>query len=120
VDLEIIGLHCSSNGRCCSKHPICGASLANGDLLRLRKTVVTVNGKVEEAYKVVKIDDLTETCTVAFIPRVQSKLPKVKNNKLVVVKEVYDYSINTYKVEKSKKNHGMASVVFADDIPIQE
>ena len=70
IDLEIIGLHCSTNGRSCTQHAVCGSCVVVGDLLRLRRTVVTVNGVEEEAYKVVKIEDLAETCTVAFIPRV--------------------------------------------------
>ena len=43
-DLEIVGLRASNNGRSCTMHNTCGASLRVGDVLRLVSCVVNVDG----------------------------------------------------------------------------
>jgi hypothetical protein len=63
-----------------------------------------------------------ETCTVAFVPRVYTQLPTVKEriNKFVQVVEIYQDSDNTHKRRMDNQNRGMASVSFLDDIPLGE
>lgn len=114
VDLEIVGLEASSNGRSCTIHKACGASVEVGDVLRLVRCTVTVNGTTEEALKCVKVVDSVDTCTVAFVPRVQATLPKVEEhvNKFVQVVEVYANSESNYKRSKGATNKGMAAVAF--------
>lgn len=122
-DLEIVGLYASGNGRTCFQHKICGEYVKEDDLLRLVKCVVEVKkDQVEEAVKLVKIADGAESCTVAFVPRVFANDPKVIRNigKYVQVIELYQDSDNTHKRRLSGQNYGMASVVFLDDIPINE
>lgn len=121
-DLEIVGLYSSTNGRSCTRHETCGEHLSVGDLLRLVKCVVTIKGKTEEAVKLVKIADGTDTCTVGYVPRVSSNLPKVMRNinKFAQVVEIYRDSENTHKRRLANQNHGMASVVLLDTIPVDE
>ena len=38
---------------------------------------MTVNGVTEEAIKLVKIKDATDSCTFVYVPRVSVNLPKV-------------------------------------------
>jgi hypothetical protein len=122
LHLEIVGLHSNSNGRSCCQHRCCGEHVQVGDVLRLVKCVVTIKSQPEEAVKLVKIADGTDCCTVGFVPRVFSRMPRVEQNinKFVQVVELYKDSENTYKNKLSAKNFGVASVVCLDDIPIPE
>jgi hypothetical protein len=122
LDLEIVGLLSHTNGRSCTQHNICGENVMVGDVLRLVKTVVTVNGVAEEAVKCVRISDGIDSCTVAFVPRNLHNLEIVKNNinSFVIVKEIYADSDNTYKKRKANKNFGMAGVVLLREIPQDE
>jgi hypothetical protein len=71
IDLEIVGLLSSTNGRSCSIHSECGSSVCVGDILQLKKTVIEINIVMDEAVKLTKItDDGIEGCTVAFLPRI--------------------------------------------------
>ena len=83
---------------------------------------MTVNGVTEEAIKLVKIKDATDSCTVAYVPRVSVNLPKVvKNlNKFAQVVEIYKESNSSAKRRLANQNKGMASIVFLDDIPVDE
>jgi hypothetical protein len=81
IDLEIVGLLASTNGRSCSVHSECGKSVVVGDLLRLKECVVSISGVTENAIKLVKItDDGVEGCTVAYIPRMALKSPIIRRN----------------------------------------
>lgn len=121
-DLEIVGLFSSTNGRSCSAHQCCGKEVKKGDILRLVKTVVTVNMAPEEAIKLVRIIDGVDGCTVAFVPRVWTNLNMVKRNinKFVVVQELYEHSSNVSKRMKSKRNLGVAGCIYLDEIPRDE
>jgi hypothetical protein len=121
-DIEIVGLDSSTNGRSCTCHATCGQYVFVDDILRLVRCVVTVNGVTEEAIKLVKITDATDSCTVAYVPRVSVNLPKViKNlNKFAQVVEIYKESTSSAKRRLANQNKGMASIVFLDDIPVDE
>jgi hypothetical protein len=122
TDLEIVGLYANNNGRSCTIHTMCGDHVKVGDVLRLVKTVVTINGHLEDAIKLIKIIDGADACTVAFIPRLQVRLPIVLRNinHFCVVKELYSQSTNSYKRQKLHRNLGMAGVVLLNEIPINE
>ena len=114
IDLEVVGLESGSNGRSCTIHRACGRSVEVGDVLRLVRCTVDVDGSAEEAIKCVKVVDSVDTCTVAYVPRVQARLAKVEEhlNKFVQVVEVYADSDSAYKKSKAAGNRGMASVAF--------
>jgi hypothetical protein len=81
VDLEIVGLFSSTNGRSCSIHSECGSVVKVGDLLRLKPTMVMVEGLAENAVKLSKItDNGVEGCIVAYIPRNIINVPTVQQN----------------------------------------
>jgi hypothetical protein len=81
VDLEIVGLFSSSNGRSCCFHSECGSVVKVGDLLRLKPTMVMVEGLAENAVKLSKItNDGVEGCIVAYIPRNIINVPTVQQN----------------------------------------
>jgi hypothetical protein len=123
VDLEIVGLLSGSNGRSCSVHSECGSTVRVGDLLRLKQTVVMVDGNPEEAVMLAKITaDGVEGCIVAYVPRLIVNTPTlVRNiNCFCVVKELYDNSQSQFKRSKSRRNMGMAGVVLLNEIPRAE
>lgn len=105
-------------------HSHCGMHVQVGDLLRLVLIVVTLRADKppEDAIKLVKVIDGTESCTVGFIPRAFVRLERIKSrvDDFCVVLEVYDTSNNKYKKLHSKKNHGVASCLFLTDVPRQE
>jgi hypothetical protein len=94
TDLEIVGLFSNSNGCCCTIHTMCGNHVRVGDVLQLPKTVVTIDGHLEDAVKLVKIKDVADACTVAFVPQLQVCLPIVlfNINHFCIVKELYSNS----------------------------
>ena len=94
-DIEIVGLDSSTNGCSCTCHATCGEYVFVDNVLRL----VTVNGVTEEAIKLVKIKDATDSCTVAYVPRVSVNLPKVAKNlyKFAKVVEIYKESNSSAK-----------------------
>jgi hypothetical protein len=122
IDFEIVGLYGSTNGRSCCFHKTCGKDMEVGNLLRLVKTIVEINGQTEMAIKLVRSVDGVDGCTIGFVPRVQSKLPKVVDclDKFAVVRELYSLSRCTYKREKSAQNRGMASATLLDYITKDE
>lgn len=122
-EFEIVGLHCNSEGRSCTAHDICGKYVNTNDVLRLVSFIATVRDKdPEEAIKLVKIVDGTETCTVGFVPRSFARLDRIKRKvgQMCQVLEIYDASENKYKRQLSTKNYGVASCIFLDDVPRQE
>jgi hypothetical protein len=51
IDLEIVGLLSSTNGRSCSVHSECGRCVVPGDILRLKETIVSIGDKMETVEK---------------------------------------------------------------------
>jgi hypothetical protein len=97
-DIEIVGLDSSTNGRSCTCHATCGQYVFVDDILRLVRCVVTVNGVTEEAIKLVKITDATDSCTVAYVPRVSVNLPKISRSSTSLLK--------LWKITRSRTIHG--------------
>ena len=121
-NLDIVGLDSSTNGRSCTCHATCGEHVLVDDVLRLVRCIVTINGVPEDAVKLVKIKDATDSCTVAFVPRAATKMPKVTRNinRFAQVVEIYKDLTNSYKRRMSHQNKGMAKIVFLDEIPVDE
>jgi hypothetical protein len=103
-------------------HETCGEHVKVGDLLRLLPTVVTIDGKPQEAIKLVRLMDGADGCTVGFIPRILMDLPRVQSNisNFILVKELYRDSTNSFKRHKDYRNMGCASCYFLHYIPITE
>jgi hypothetical protein len=122
IDFEIVGLYGSTNGHSCCFHKTCGKVVKVGSLVRLVRTVVDINGETESAIKLVKIVDGVDGCTIGFVPRVQSRLPKVVDclDRFAVVQELYSSSKCSYKRKKSIQNRGMASATLLDYITRDE
>jgi hypothetical protein len=58
VVLEIIGTDVSDQGRSCEEHVCCGRDVLQEDVVvRLRKTMIEVNGKEEMAIEAVWVTD---------------------------------------------------------------
>ena len=122
IDLEVVGLFGTSNGRSCCQHECCGRSLNVNELLRIVKCVVHVKGKSEDAIKFVRVTAEGDGCTVGFLPRIWMNLPKVIENlnNFCIVSELYSDSENRCKVIKGERNMGMAGVILLSSIPIEE
>ena len=120
-DGEIVGLRARTNGRSCESHDCCGEFLVADNLVRFKLTVVDIEGKVEEAVKVVRIRDGTESCTVGFLPRNVATTRKDEFiGKFAQIIELYDHSDNESMVRKSMQNKGMASFRLLTNIQEQE
>ena len=118
--IEIVGLHSDGNGRACESHTCCGDHVIVGDVLRLRLTIVTVNGDLERCLKAVSVVDGAEKCTVGFAPRaiISKILKEIEGDKrFIEVEELYDLSVNTFKRRKSHMNKGMALCKFIEPVP---
>ena len=74
-----------------ASYETCGQHVKVGDVLQLIKCVITIKGRAEEAVKLIKIQDSSDSCTVAFVPHVFTTLPKVTRNinKFVQVIKIY-------------------------------
>jgi hypothetical protein len=79
-DLEIVGFYANNNGFSCTIHTMCGGRVNAADVLWLVKTVVTINGHLKNAIKLDKINDGADSRTVAFLRRLQVRLPIVLRN----------------------------------------
>jgi hypothetical protein len=79
-----------------------------GSLLCLVRTVVDINGQSKSAIKLVKIVDGADGCTIGFVPRVQSRLPKVVDcvDRLADDQELFSSSKCSYKRENTSKIEG--------------
>lgn len=121
-DLEIVGLDMSSNGRSCTVHAACGQTLQVGDIVRLVKTIVAVEGVMEDAVKAVRVSDGVDGCTVGFVPFALIETDLVRNNldKFGIVRFLYKESSNSYQRRKSYQNYGMAGISLLSEIPKNE
>lgn len=120
-DGEIVGLKGTSNGRTCEIHDCCGEHLAPDDLVRFKLSVVNVGDKTEDAIKVVRVRDGTESCMIGFLPRNIVKSGKDKFvGKFAQIIELYEHSENTTMRRKSNRNKGVASFRLLQDIQEQE
>jgi hypothetical protein len=64
----------------CSLHVrYSGKYLEVGDVCRVVLTQVRIKDEVEDAIKLVKIADVTETCIVGYVPRAYMKNKQVLN-----------------------------------------
>jgi hypothetical protein len=77
IDFEIVGLYSITNGRSCCCHKSCRKEVVVENLLRLNCTVADIDGRTGTAVKLVRKIEGIDGCTVGFVPRVQSKLPRV-------------------------------------------
>jgi hypothetical protein len=100
--IETVGLQSCSNGWSYCMHETCGKHVKAGDLLKLLPTDVTINGKPQEAIKLVCLMDDAEGCMVGFIPRILMDLPRVQRNisNFMEVEELYRDSTNSFKRHK--------------------
>lgn len=121
-DVEVVGIRGVDNGRSCCEHVCCGKKLKVGDVLRLKKTIVSVNNRDVQAICMLKIVDACDGCTVGFLPKqiINKAYIKSKIGRMVMVTELYRKSDNDKKKEIDRRNRGVAGCVFLDDIPISE
>ena len=118
--LEIVGLSECGNGRCCSRHLNCGEQVIVGDIMRLQRCIDdSYEGGVEPAVACVLLRGGSETCRVAFVPRVfiNSKIVRDNIDRHIQVTEMFRASPNSAKRRKDFLNCGVAGIVFLDEIP---
>ena len=115
-DIEIVSLLSSTNGCSCSVHACCGKHIAIGDVLCVVRTIITIGNKSKTAVKCVKVVDGVDSCTVGFIPQVETAMPKISThiNKFVMVKELYHNANSNYKCRKFHMNHGITAAILLD------
>ncbi|KAJ3243981.1 hypothetical protein HDU77_010116, partial [Chytriomyces hyalinus] len=64
---ELYGIAMANNGRSCARHPICGAELVPGDVVKF--TSVTVDGPEGQLEDAVAAVSQSGQCQVGFLPR---------------------------------------------------
>jgi hypothetical protein len=114
--VELYGLLGCTNGRSCERHTCCGESVILGDILRIKRTVVTINGSLDDAIKFVSIVDGCEKCTVGFVSKALFSNMSALTDKFVEVVEFYGTSPNSFKRRKSNSNKGMALCRLVDSV----
>lgn len=117
-DLEIVGLSASTSGRTCNEHAVCGEHLHQGDICRLIRCNVLIEGTPEESIKVVKVVEGRDMCMVGFVPRSFQAMERVYSHidGLIRINEIYKDSTNVYKQRLAKNNKGMASASLLDEV----
>lgn len=88
-----------------------------GDVCRLVKCNVLIQGIPEEAIKVVKVVDGSDACMVAFVPRSFQSMERIYSHigGLIVINEIYKDSLNPYKQRLATNNKGMASASLVNE-----
>jgi hypothetical protein len=121
MDGELVGLHYSDQGRSCNSHECCGKTLKAGELIRFKLCVVVRTDDegdevTEEAIKVARIMDGTETCVVGFLPKHCVVFSNRYDNVFAQVLELYEEHENSAKRRKGNLKGGMASYRLINDI----
>jgi hypothetical protein len=133
-DGEIVGLHCSDNGRSCNQHVCCGRDVVPGHIVRFKTEVMEVlyqvpgdpepDARIETVIKAVLVFDGTELCTIGFLPRHVAARPEEAahlHNKFAQIIELYDETpVGRMRHNKSLRCHGMASYILLDNVPAME
>lgn len=83
--------------------------------------IVNVDGDDESALAVGRVVDAEVRCKVGFVPRVQAAVLLRRNTanmafQYAIVKDLYSDNDNNYKGTKSKRNYGIASCLFINNI----
>ena len=115
-EIELVGLKNDANGRSCERHEVCGAVVMVGDVLRLKRAVVTIDGRIEEALKFVSIVSGREKCIVGYTNKSLVLNYQSKANKFVSVIRLYKDSDNSMERRKSHQNLGMALCGFIPNV----
>ena len=111
---DIVGLERSDNGRSCEAHDVCGLHVVVNDVVILKKTVVTVNGRSEAAVAVHRVTNGSLHCRIGFIAR--SQLSSVADGSLLKIVEFYKDSDLRQDRARSHRNAGMAIGLTLDNL----
>jgi hypothetical protein len=108
--VELYGIHRDSAGRRCDRHACCGALLEVNNVVRLKKCVMLLNGKLQHTIKGVALEGGDETCTVGYTPGFYTDT-YINNldGKLCQIKELFYNSDNRSKVADDRRNGGIAA-----------
>ena len=91
ITIEIVlGTEASGNGRTCDAHDVCGSTLSDDVVVRLRKVqILNDSGAEETAIAVYLVSDCIDQCQVGFLQ--QHLLPHAKKygGTLAHITEVY-------------------------------
>jgi hypothetical protein len=132
-DGKIVGLHASSNGRSCMRHGCCGHQVHPRMFVRFKVVVMDVvyqndddgeDSRLKQVVKAVLISNGTEMCTVGFLLRAMASRPRDVarcRDKFAQILQFYDDTPpDRVRHNKSKRNHGIASFILLDSIPLFE
>ena len=111
-DEEIVGFKVSSHGRSCESHSCCGEHVSADDMIRFEYCIIDVDRKSEDAVKVCRILDGTESCVIGVLPRTLVASNKERYiGKFAQMVELYENSDNRTKRLKNRRNLGMAAAL---------
>ncbi len=114
VVLEIVGTDVSDQGRSCKEHACCGRDVLQEDVVvRLRKTVIEVNGKEERAIEAVWVTDGCDRCRVGFLQRHMTFHSDVYDGALAQVTAVLSNDAKICNTEQRSKYYKMRGCCLA-------
>ena len=108
---EVNGLFRGTEGRCCAMHPVCGLSVAVGDVVFVKSERLVIDGQLEEVGAVYRVVDRMVACKIGFMPLVLSysgRLDELRKQYAEVV-ELYGLSSNEFKTQKNQQLFGVAA-----------
>jgi hypothetical protein len=108
VVLEIVGTDVPDQGRSCEEHMCCGHEVLKEDVVvRLRKTVVEINGKEERAIEAVWVTDGCDRCRVGFLQRHMTFYSQIYDSALAQVTAILSSDANVCNSEERRKYYRM-------------
>ena len=122
---KVIGLNEGTIGRSCMHHQVCGQVVAEGDVLRQKKSVANYEGTLMETIKYVLVCNSFEQCTVGFMPKgnITADIVDECRDQFVQVIKLYGKSDNPEERNKDSIHKGVAlckQTPFIEDVPSLE
>ena len=88
ITVKIIGTDCSTHGRSCYAHHICGSLLTLDVVVRLRRLQIVDNGKERSVIAAYHVTDGIDSCCVGFLKRELTKFSRLYKGVLAQVSSV--------------------------------
>jgi len=88
ITVKVIGTDCSTHGRSCYAHHICGSLLTLDVVVRLRRLQIVDNGKERSVIAAYHVTDGIDSCCVGFLKRELTKFSRLYEGVLAQVSSV--------------------------------
>ena len=117
---EVCGVDLGDSGRNCFQHEICGEYVSVGDLVMLKKEVVTSStgseAQLELVVKVYLVKDATLLCHIGFLPRRYIRRSADFEDRIAIITKDLRHDDNPQVRIRSGRNKGMLLCRLVGDI----